>query len=484
METTTTTTAVPPLELTRAPRKTPSLDLRDIPQAPGPEKGVLALMAMDPATYVGQCVTIGMTEDYFYLPAHKLLWRLFQARYNKNEPIDIVSITQALEDMHQLEAVGGSAGLAEIYTFTTTGAYFEHYLNVLKDKFILRSIIDIANQSTTQAFDNPDDVAELLDSVETHIFQIRERYNSAKDEQSLASILKQAVTNFEKFIASKGQIQGLTTGFEELDKKSNGLKPGDMFIIAARPSMGKTSFLLNIIEHIALNEKKPTLLFSCEMPAVQIVERLLFARSGVRSREIIKRGNLTQLEMKHFKQAVKEVGASQLVIDDTAAISINELRAKARRVMRDQGGLAAIGVDYLQLMRSHSKQAANSREREVAEISAGLKALAKELKVPVIVLAQLNRGPESGTGASLGVPRISDLRESGSIEQDADMIGLLYRSAYYAEDEEKRQQMAGRANLHLAKNRNGPTGDVPLHFEAELMRFSTREADEHDQESE
>ena len=465
METTTTTTAVPPLELTRAPRKTPSLDLRDIPQAPGPEKGVLALMAMDPATYVGQCVTIGMTEDYFYLPAHKLLWRLFQARYNKNEPIDIVSITQALEDMHQLEAVGGSAGLAEIYTFTTTGAYFEHYL-------------------TTQAFDNPDDVAELLDSVETHIFQIRERYNSAKDEQSLASILKQAVTNFEKFIASKGQIQGLTTGFEELDKKSNGLKPGDMFIIAARPSMGKTSFLLNIIEHIALNEKKPTLLFSCEMPAVQIVERLLFARSGVRSREIIKRGNLTQLEMKHFKQAVKEVGASQLVIDDTAAISINELRAKARRVMRDQGGLAAIGVDYLQLMRSHSKQAANSREREVAEISAGLKALAKELKVPVIVLAQLNRGPESRTGASLGVPRISDLRESGSIEQDADMIGLLYRSAYYAEDEEKRQQMAGRANLHLAKNRNGPTGDVPLHFEAELMRFSTREADEHDQESE
>ena len=468
METTTTTTAVPPLELTRAPRKTPSLDLRDIPQAPGPEKGVLALMAMDPATYVGQCVTIGMTEDYFYLPAHKLLWRLFQARYNKNEPIDIVSITQALEDMHQLEAVGGSAGLAEIYTFTTTGAYFEHYLNVLKDKFILRSIIDIANQSTTQAFDNPDDVAELLDSVETHIFQIRERYNSARDEQSLASILKQAVT----------------TGFEELDKKSNGLKPGDMFIIAARPSMGKTSFLLNIIEHIALNEKKPTLLFSCEMPAVQIVERLLFARSGVRSREIIKRGNLTQLEMKHFKQAVKEVGASQLVIDDTAAISINELRAKARRVMRDQGGLAAIGVDYLQLMRSHSKQAANSREREVAEISAGLKALAKELKVPVIVLAQLNRGPESRTGASLGVPRISDLRESGSIEQDADMIGLLYRSAYYAEDEEKRQQMAGRANLHLAKNRNGPTGDVPLHFEAELMRFSTREADEHDQESE
>lgn len=470
------------LELTKVPHNTAVQDIRNIPQALGPEKGVLALMAMDPATYVGQCMTVGVTEDYFYLPAHKLLWRLFQSRYNKNEPIDIVSITQVLEDIHQLEAVGGQVGLTEIYSFTTTGAYFEHYLNVLKDKFILRSIIDIASQSSTRAFDNPDDVAELLDSVETNIFQIRERYNSAKDEQSLAHILKQAVTNFERFIASKGEIQGLSTGFEELDKKSNGLKPGDMFIIAARPSMGKTSFLLNIIEHIAINEKKPTLLFSCEMPAVQIVERLLFARSGVRRAEIIKRGNLTQLELKHFKQAVNEVSASQLVIDDTAAISINELRAKARRVMRDQGGLAAIGVDYLQLMRSHSKQAANSREREVAEISSGLKALAKELKIPVIVLAQLNRGPESRTGSSLGVPRISDLRESGSIEQDADMIGLLYRSAYYENDETKRQQLAGRANLYLAKNRNGPTGDVPLHFEAELMRFSTREADEHDQD--
>lgn len=266
METTTTTTAVPPLELTRAPRKTPSLDLRDIPQAPGPEKGVLALMAMDPATYVGQCVTIGMTEDYFYLPAHKLLWRLFQARYNKNEPIDIVSITQALEDMHQLEAVGGSAGLAEIYTFTTTGAYFEHYLNVLKDKFILRSIIDIANQSTTQAFDNPDDVAELLDSVETHIFQIRERYNSARDEQSLASILKQAVTNFEKFIASKGQIQGLTTGFEELDKKATGLNRGTCSSSPPAPPWVKPPFCSTSLSTSRLTKKSLLCSFPVKCP--------------------------------------------------------------------------------------------------------------------------------------------------------------------------------------------------------------------------
>ena len=428
---------------------------------------------MDPTTYMSQAVAFGVTEDFFHIPAHQLLWRLFLARYNANLPLDIISVTQALADGNQLDAVGGNAGLAEIYTFTTTGAYFEHYLRTLRDKSLLRSIIDIANQSTTQAFDNPEDVAALLDAVETHIFQIRERSRSRADGQSLASLVRDAVTNFEKFIASKGRIQGLSTGFDQLDKKSNGLKPGDMFVIAARPSMGKTSFLLNIMEHVALNEKKPTLLFSCEMPAVQIVERLLFARSGVRRGEIVRRGTLTQLEMQHFKRAVEDVGASQLVIDDTAAIT--ELRAKARRVMRDQGGLAVIGVDYLQLMRSTSRQAANSREREVAEISAGLKSLAKELKVPVVVLAQLNRGPETRAGKEAGIPRMSDLRESGSIEQDADMIGLLYRSDYYAEDEDQRQQLAGQANLHLAKNRNGPTGDIPLRFEAELMRFSTRE---------
>ena len=259
---------------------------------------------------------------------------------------------------------------------------------------------------------------------------------------------------------------------------SNGHKAGELFVVAARPSMGKTSFLLNMMEHIALDLNKPSLIFSCEMPSVQLVERLIFARSGIRRAEMMARGSMTQQEQKHFARVVSVLRKSRLVLDDTAAISINELRAKARRVLRDQGELAAIGIDYLQLMRSHTKQAQNSREREIAEISSGLKSLAKELKVPIIVLAQLNRGPENRTGGSLGVPRMSDLRESGAIEQDADMIGLLYRSAYYAENDEERQQRAGHANLLLAKNRNGPTGDVPLYFEAELMRFSTRQDEE------
>ena len=412
-----------------------------------------------------------------------MIYRAIEELSSELKPIDLYTVTERLKVKKELKKVGGASYLAQLTQKVGSAANVEFHAKIVAQKYVQRELIRSATEIQRRSYDESTDVTDLIGFAEQEIFKVAEGHVK-HSVQSAADVLARTLAQIEENAKNKSAFNGVPSGFMALDRVTMGWQPSDLIIIAARPSMGKTSFLLNIIEHIALNEKKPTLLFSCEMPAVQIVERLLFARSGVRSREIIKRGNLTQLEMKHFKQAVKEVGASQLVIDDTAAISINELRAKARRVMRDQGGLAAIGVDYLQLMRSHSKQAANSREREVAEISAGLKALAKELKVPVIVLAQLNRGPESRTGASLGVPRISDLRESGSIEQDADMIGLLYRSAYYAEDEEKRQQMAGRANLHLAKNRNGPTGDVPLHFEAELMRFSTREADEHDQESE
>jgi replicative DNA helicase len=468
------------LEMTAGPVQEPERMVRLIPQALGQEKSVLALMAMDPATYVGKSITMGVTEDFFYLPAHQLLWNLFQDRYSRNEPIDLVSISQVLEDRKQLDSVGGMAGLAEIYSYTTTGAYFDYHLEVLRDKYVLRNIIRISTESADKAYEAEDNVNELLDSVETDIFSIREKMNKG-DEQSLLNMIEEAISNFENAISRKGAIQGLPTGFPLLDSRTNGLKAGDMFVIAARPSMGKTSFLLNIIEHLAMVEGKKTLMFSCEMPAVQIVERLLFAHSGVIRSEVFQNGGLGQLQVNNFASAVGTLKNSKLVIDDTAAISINELRAKARRVMRDLGGLDVIGVDYLQLMRSHTKQAQNSREREIAEISAGLKALAKELKVPVIVLAQLNRGPENRTGSSKGVPQMSDLRESGAIEQDADMIGLLYRSAYYAEDEEERQKQAGRANLYLAKNRNGPTGDVPLSFNAPLMRFTPREPDEQDE---
>ena len=227
----------------------------------------------------------------------------------------------------------------------------------------------------------------------------------------------------------------------------NGLKAPDMFVIVARPSMGKTSFMMNVVEHIAISSGKPAMVFSCEMSTVQIVQRLVFSRARFQFQKLTKGYQPNKGDLERIKQASAEISSSKLFIDD---------------------------IDYLQLMKSTSKQATNSREREIAEISGGLKALAKELNVPVIVLAQLNRGPEGRTGSSLGVPRMSDLRESGSIEQDADMVGLLYRKVYYAENQEDREEDDGEAELVLAKNRNGPTGSIPLTFIPDLMRFETR----------
>ncbi|MBR6576755.1 MAG: replicative DNA helicase, partial [Akkermansia sp.] len=324
------------------------------------------------------------------------------------------------------------------------------------------------------AYTSEAEVDALLDETEQAVLKIRQSTDKG-GEWKLSADIAAAVTNMERMMSSKGEVLGLTTGYPRLDTMINGLKGGELFIIAARPSMGKTSFLLNIMEHLALNVKKPILIFSCEMPSVQLVERLLYARSGVSKQTLVaQRGSVVKEDLKRIKQAIGELKASKIVIDDTAAISIAELRAKARRVMREHPDLCCIGIDYLQLMRSHTKQAQNSREREIAEISGGLKSLAKELNLPIIALAQLNRGPENRPGKNKGVPMMSDLRESGAIEQDADMIGLLYRMAYYAEDDEERENVGSDANLALSKNRNGPTGDVPLTFIPELMRFTPR----------
>lgn len=445
-----------------------------MPQAPGVEKSLLSMMAIDPANIVSKCITDGLTADYFYVPAHRILWEIFRSRNEKNLPVDVTSVAQELTDKKQLEAVGGHAGLVDIFSFATTTALYEVHFSTLKEKYIRRSIILAANKATSSAYTGDSEVEELLDQTEQEVLKIRQSA-SKSDEWSLIRDLEKATENMERMMNSGGEILGLSTGYPRLDSMINGMKSGELFVIAARPSMGKTSFLLNIVEHLALNVKKPVLVFSCEMPSVQLVERLLYARSGVSKQKLLsQKGKLSPADAKAFSAAITELRDSSLVIDDTAAISISELRAKARRVKREHPDLCAIGIDYLQLMRSHTKQAQNSREREIAEISGGLKSLAKELEMPIIVLAQLNRGPENRTGKNKGTPMMSDLRESGAIEQDADMIGLLYRSAYYAEDDEEREEKGADANLALAKNRNGPTGDVPLTFIAELMRFLPR----------
>ena len=311
----------------------------------------------------------------------------------------------------------------------------------------------------------------MLDSVEQSILSIRES-TEINQAQTLKQTVEEVMQNFQMLLTNEKTSSGITTGFEELDRKSGGLKPGEMFVVAARPSMGKTSFMMNIVEHVCLDQNKPCMVFSCEMSTAQLVQRLLFARAKFAASQLTRGYKPKKQELERVRNASLQIINSKLFIDDTAGISINELRAKARRKKRDEN-IQFIAIDYLQLLKSRTKQAENSREREIAEISAGIKALAKELGVPILILAQLNRGPEGRTGKSLGVPRMSDLRESGAIEQDADLVGLLYRNKYYAENEEERAALEGKAELVLAKNRNGETGSIPLTFIENTMRFET-----------
>ncbi|MGB1875165.1 MAG: replicative DNA helicase [Akkermansiaceae bacterium] len=465
-------------------QKAPPADLqsaeRALPHAIGPEKSILSSMFQDPQQFIGLSVESKLTVDHFYQPAHGALFKILLELFEANEPIELVSLSQTLMDRNLMASVGGPAAVTEIYTYSPTHAHFEHHLDIVKDKYVLRSVIQHCTEAITRAYDDQEEVEQLLDNVESQVLAIREGAEKNKEE-TIADHMKTVIANFEAFIHRDEESRGLLTGYSAIDKMSNGLKPGEMFIIAARPSMGKTSFAMNLVEHFCLDLNLPAMVFSLEMGAFQLVERLLYARARFDKSKVMRGFEPVKSDFLNIKRASEEIKDCKLFIDDTPGITINELRAKARRKKKEED-IQVIAIDYLQLMRSNSKQAQNSREREVAEISAGLKGLAKELNIPIIVLAQLNRGPESRVGSSGGggKPRMSDLRESGSIEQDADLVGLLYRSAYYADNQEDRDEEDGKAELVIAKNRNGPTGEVPLTFIKEIMRFESRAWEQED----
>jgi replicative DNA helicase len=456
-----------------SPKREETVDdvTRALPHAVGPEKSLLSTMLQDPQEYIGLAVEERLTAAHFYLPNHSTLFGFLIELFEAGHQVELVSLVQRLLDRGLLEKCGGPGYLTELYTYAPSPGHFRYHLQHVKDKFTLRAIIRSSNEAVAMAYEAPDEVPELLDSVEQSILSIRE-----SAETSQAATLKQTVEevmrNFQMLLSKEKVSLGISTGFEVLDQKSGGLKAGEMFVVAARPSMGKTSFMMNIVENICLDQGKPCMVFSCEMSSAQLVQRLLFARAKFVASQLSRGYTPKKPELERVRTASVQIMNSKLFIDDTAGISINELRAKARRKKRDED-IQFIAIDYLQLLKSRTKQAENSREREIAEISGGIKALAKELSIPILILAQLNRGPEGRTGKSLGIPRMSDLRESGAIEQDADLVGLLYRSKYYAENDEDRAALEGKAELVLAKNRNGETGGIPLTFVEDLMRFET-----------
>jgi replicative DNA helicase len=440
---------------------------RTPPHSVEAEQGVLGSMLISPRETIAECVE-KINEEYFYVPAHRTIYNVLVDLWNAGEGIDLITFTQVLRDRNLLDSVGGAAFVTNLFTFVPTAANVQYYLEIVRDKYILREIISAATESVRRAYEEQDEVDSLLDEVEQKIFDVGE--DRFKGQMlSMKDHAMQAIETIEKLYERKGSITGISTGFVEFDRLTSGLHPSEMVVIAARPSMGKTALAMNIAEHVAINEKLPLGVFSLEMSSQQLVQRLLCSRARVNLQRV-RDGFLGERDFPSLTAAASKLAEAKIFIDDSASLSILELRAKARR-LKAQQDIQLLIVDYLQLLRSTSRRAQDNRQLEISEISAGLKALAKELKIPVIVVAQLNRQPEQRAG---GKPRLSDLRESGSIEQDADLVALLVRPELYEEDEAARVEKAGEAELIIAKQRNGPVGEIPLTFLKEYTRFETR----------
>ena len=440
---------------------------RTLPHSIEAEQGVLGSMLISPREIIAECVE-KINEEYFYVPAHQTIYVVLVELWNAGQGIDLITFTQVLRDRNLLETVGGASAVTSLFTFVPTAANVAYYLEIVRDKYILRQIIAACTESVRRSFEEQDEVHNLLDEVEQKIFSVGEdRFKG--QVLTMKDQVMEAIEAIEHLYERRGGITGISTGFAELDRMTNGLHESEMIVIAARPSMGKTALAMNIAEHVAINEKLPVAVFSLEMSSQQLVQRLLCSRARVNLQKV-RDGFLAERDFPSLTAAASKLAEAQIFIDDSASLSILELRAKARR-LKAQKDIKLIVVDYLQLLRSTTRRAQDNRQLEISEISSGLKGLAKELKVPVLVLAQLNRQPEARTG---GKPRLSDLRESGSIEQDADLVGLLVRPEIYEEDEDARAEKAGEAELIIAKQRNGPVGEIALTFLKEFTRFEDR----------
>ncbi|HWY91731.1 MAG TPA: replicative DNA helicase [Chthoniobacterales bacterium] len=442
---------------------------RSLPSSEDGEKGVLCSLLLSPREVADICV-LSLNPDAFYIPAHRTIYSLVLEFGDKSKPIDFVSLKQALKDRNQLEEIGGPEYLSALYSFVPTAANADYYVEIVREKYILRRLIIACNKLSNQCYDSQEDIEPLLDDAEKEIFAITGDH--VKTEiVATKDLIMAAIEQIEKLYENRGSVTGIPTGFVELDRMTSGLHPAEMVVIAARPSMGKTALAMNIAEHVAMNVGKPVAVFSLEMSSQQLVQRLLCSRAKV-DLQRVRNGFLSERDFPSLTAAAAKLAAAKMFIDDTPGLSIMELRAKARR-MKSQYDVRLIVIDYLQLLRSTSRRAQDNRQLEISEISGGIKALAKELDLPIIVVAQLNRQPDTRAKEG-GRPRLSDLRESGSIEQDADVVGLLVRPEYYETDDDAKQEKAGEAELIVAKQRNGPTGDVPLIFLKEYTRFESR----------
>ncbi|RMH16902.1 MAG: replicative DNA helicase [Gemmatimonadetes bacterium] len=431
------------------------------------EISVLGGMLLDKDA-VARAVEI-VNDSMFYREANRRLYRAMVRLFERGSVVDVVTVAEELKKTGELDDVGGPEYLAELLDAVPTAANVEYHARIVREKALLRRLIDAASGIIRDVYDQGErTVEEVLDTAEQRVFQVAQSH----DRQGfvwIKEVLWPTFEHIEKLQESKGGITGVPTGFPDLDRMTTGLQPGDLVIVAARPSMGKTSWVMNVAQNAAIEHGVPVAIFSLEMSKEQLVQRLLCSEGRVDAQKL-RRGRLSPEEYQRLAQAAGHLNTAPMWIDDSPGSTVLEMRAKARR-LKSEVNLGMLVIDYMQLMAGHRRT--ESRVQEVSEISRGLKALARELEVPVVALSQLSRGPEQRTDKR---PMLSDLRESGSIEQDADLVMFLYRPEYYASLDE-RPELEGKAELIVAKQRNGPTGVVNLYFHKAYTRFDSAAPD-------
>jgi replicative DNA helicase len=451
------------VEVANSPKKDDNVEkLKIPPHSIEAEQSVLGSMLIEPETW--DTVTEIVGTDDFYNRAHQTIFGAILELLKVNQPIDLITVSETLEKHDQLDAAGGFAYLAELAKNTPSAANVVAYANIIRERAITRELIGVAHNIAEVGF-NPEgrDSSELLDLAESKVFEIAEKRTGENEgPRDIEKVLDKTVDRLEALVKSGKEVTGVTTGFTDLDKKTSGLQPSDLIIVAARPSMGKTTFAMNLCENAMMAEDKPVLVFSLEMPSEQIMMRMLASLSRVDQTKI----RTAQLDDEDWARISRTMAMlkdkDNLFVDDSSGLTPMDVRTRARKIARDRGGISLIMVDYLQLMRVPSL--ADNRTLEIAEISRSLKALAKELEVPVVALSQLNRGLEQRADKR---PVNSDLRESGSIEQDADLIMFIYRDEAYHENSEYK----GVAEIIIGKQRNGPIGTSRLTFQGQFSRF-------------
>lgn len=430
------------------------------PQNLEAEQSVLGAMLIEREA-ISRVSEILRPED-FYREAHRLIFQAMLALFNKNDAVDMVTVVESLRKDDKLEPAGGIAYITTLANSVPTAANVVYHARIVEEKALLRQLINTATRVATMGYEGSEEVEIIMDKAERMILEVAGR-KIGQEFTPIKTIIFDAFNKIEQLYASKGGITGIPTGFKDLDKLMSGLQPSDLVLIAARPSMGKTAFVLNIAQHVAIREKKAVAFFSLEMSKEQLVQRMLCAEAAIDAQRL-RIGELEENDWKKLVIAADRLASAPVFIDDTASITAVEMRAKCRR-LKIEHDLQLVIIDYLQLMQGSGNNRGENRQQEISEISRSLKGLARELNVPVIALSQLSRSVESRQSKR---PMLSDLRESGSLEQDADIVAFLYREDYYDPDSEKKNI----TEIIVAKHRNGPVDTVQLFFHKQFTKFS------------